>query len=112
MNAVDDGVFPQPCPICTGHAEAVPCSDECDELVLRNKTLGMVKGAYEAAWKALFLARLYLAEGGNTDARYRACLDQAGAYRRFVRLLRNILKSQAEDMARASTIPAPAEAAE
>lgn len=109
MSAVDDGVFPQPCPICTGHEDAVPCSAECDEIVLRNKTKSMVCGAYDAARNALFLARLYFTEGGNTDHRYRACLDQVGAYRRFVKLLRGILSTQASDLATADTLPAPAE---
>jgi hypothetical protein len=103
----DDGAAPVPCPICTGDRDAEPCSEECDELILRAKTVRMVRHSYDAVREALRLARTYLVEGGNADHRYRACLDQIGAYRRFIRTLRATLALQAEDIGLVDTLPAP-----
>jgi len=107
----DDGPIPGDCPVCDGGTGAA-CSEECDELILRVKTQRMIRGAYEAARIAVTMARSYEIEGDSVRGpRIRAVLDQVGAYRRFIRSLRTMLKLQAEDIGSADTLPAPAEAA-
>lgn len=104
----DDGPIPGDCPVCDG-GDGAPCSEACDELVARSKARQAIRGAYEAAYIALSLARSYEAEGDSVrEPRIRAVLDQVGAYRRFIRSLRAMLKLQAEDIGSADTLPAPA----
>jgi hypothetical protein len=107
----DDGPIPGDCPVCDG-GDGAPCSEGCDELVTRRKARPAIRGAYEAAYIALSLARGYEAEGDSVrEPRIRAVLDQVGAYRRFIRAMRVLLRLQAEDIGTMDTLPAPAEAA-
>lgn len=73
---------PTECPVCTGHASASPCSEECDALVKRCERERLIKVLYENARHALRRAREYREEEpSNDDHRVRAILHRVGIIR-------------------------------
>ncbi len=87
--AADDGPdYREPCPVCSGDADADPCSEECDEIMKSVRRDRVIKGNYEAAKRVLHLAKLYAVEGGPRDPRIGPCVAQIRMYRDYVALLR------------------------
>jgi hypothetical protein len=75
------------CPICTGHGDAPPCSEECDEIVRRCARERQIASLYKGARRCVYYARQY------TLAKYpehnvTAVLEQVRAYRARIAQLR------------------------
>ena len=75
-----DEVVPVQCPVCTGHDDAAPCSEECAELVERVNAERRIKGLFFAAYKAIRLARTY-----GPGPRSAACVEWVNKYRYQIR---------------------------
>ena len=82
----DDDVCGE-CSVCYG-GEGEPCSEECAQIVFRAARVRMQRGWYEAARKALKLARRYRQEDGPGKRRERECVLQARVYRDSIRVAR------------------------
>lgn len=78
---------PPPCPVCTGEGDE-PCGEECAELVERCARERKIRGYYEAARRALRLAREYRIGDTTSDFRIRAILRQVYHYRMDIAALR------------------------
>lgn len=86
----EDEEAPVPCPICTGHADAEPCGEDCAELVARCERERLIKVLYANAWRALQLAREYRQEAQNDDHRVREILHRVGIIRADISELRRV----------------------
>jgi hypothetical protein len=86
----DDGPYyePTPCPVCTGDPDAEPCGEDCAETMEAVRRARVIRGNYEAARRALHLAKVFSMEGGPHDARIPPCLEQVGHFRAYIATLR------------------------
>lgn len=79
---------PAPCPVCTGDMYAEPCGEECAGLIARCEREKRIRGLYEAARRALRLAREYRIGDATSDFRVRAIARQVYHYRMDIAALR------------------------
>jgi Ribonuclease G/E len=82
-----DEILSTRCPVCTGHEEAHPCSEECEEIIRRCARQRQIASLYKGARRCVYYARQY------TLAKYPehnviAVLEQVRAYRSRIRELR------------------------
>jgi hypothetical protein len=82
-----------PCPVCTGDEDAQPCGEDCDRIVRRVRLERGIQGLYNAAFSALFMAKVYRREGGNSDRRMVKAVYAAQAYRASIKCLRSDLSN-------------------
>ena len=78
----------QPCPVCTGDRDADPCSEDCDAIMKRATRRAAIQGLYNAAFRALLMAKLYRREGHANDHRITDCVAKVRVYRASIRALR------------------------
>jgi predicted nucleic acid-binding Zn ribbon protein len=80
--------FAVECPVCSGHADAKPCSEECAELVERCRRERQIDACRKAAKLVAKMAKAYRAEGFPNDVRVTVCIDRIRYYRGQIRKLR------------------------
>lgn len=79
---------PTPCPICTGHEDAEPCSEDCAMLCAEVRLERVAKRYEEARRTCVELALKYRTEFPAPDHRVQECLARAREYRYLARQLR------------------------
>ncbi len=84
----DRETLPAPCPVCTGDGEAMPCGEECAELIAQCERQRRIRGIYVAAKRALKFARTYYELVGPNDYRVKSVLKQVHDYRVDIATLR------------------------
>ncbi len=84
----DDARVRDPCPVCTGDMTAEPCGEDCDEIMKRSTRPAAIRGLYSAAFRAIFIAKLYRREGHANDSRIDECVAKVRDYRASIRALR------------------------
>lgn len=118
-DALQAGTEETPCPICTGHPTASPCSERCFELMYCAKGRIEARGLFKAARKSMSFARRYELENGvkhsasgYCDQRIVDVLRQVARYRSYIRATRRqmvqLLNGPDEAECYAPTEPAPA----
>lgn len=99
----DDCAELTPCPICTGHNDAPPCSESCEDIALTAARRRWVADCYRAARVALRWARIYEAEGIG-EHRVSDCVKQIRVYRNNIRIIRRIRSMREVDKVLARTL--------
>jgi predicted nucleic acid-binding Zn ribbon protein len=83
-----DDPYPHECPVCTGHEDALPCSEECADLIERCRRERLIETCRMAAKLVIKVAKSYQREGFPNDHRVSACIDRVNYYRGRIRDLR------------------------
>lgn len=84
----EDDPFAVFCCVCTGHADAPPCSEECDDILQRARREREIDSCKVAIRLVLRIAKAYRNEGFERDERIGVCIGRVRYYRGRIRELR------------------------
>lgn len=84
----EDGDEPVPCPVCTGDESAMPCGEDCANLIATITRRNHIRGYYVTAHRAVDWARLYRQRSGGHDHRADECMQRVRFCRDAIRALR------------------------
>lgn len=100
-DALLDGPFVEVrgCRVCGGDEDIPPCSESCEQTEIAASRVRRIKGHYEAAWKALEFARVYLDEGdARSSRRVQGCVDAVAYHREEIRIARMLRVFESDDL--------------